>query len=75
MTFDVDRIEAGDVELDGNELVAIYVEQVFPVMEIPVEVEDEFLECRGPGAADGGGVKVWEEMVVGGGDLDWDEGV
>ena len=44
---------------------AVYFEQVSPVIEIPVEVEDEFLECRGPGAAADVGVKVWEEGVVG----------
>ena len=75
MTIHVDRIEAWYVELDGNELLAVHVKQVFPVMEVSVEVQDEFLECRRPWATDGVGVKVWEEVVVSGGDLDWDEGV
>ena len=53
----------------------VHAEQVFPVIRVSVEVEDELLECRGPGAADGVGIKVWEEMIIGGGDLDWDDGV
>lgn len=44
----------------------IHVEQVFPVMELPVEGEDEFLKRRR--VANGIEVKVW---VGGGGCSRW----
>ena len=60
MTLDVDRVEAGYVELDGNELGDVHLKQIFPMIEVPVEIEDEFLEGRGSGMASGVWVKVWE---------------